>query len=627
MCGINGIFGLEDGARAEEIVVRMNSALAHRGPDDEGTFRGSGVVLGHRRLSIIDLSKSGSQPMTTPDGRYTIVYNGELYNYKALKLELQRAEAGADAVPYPFRTQTDTEVILAAYLRWGTNCLTHFNGMFGFAIWDNREQTLFIARDRLGIKPLYYWAGGNVFAFSSELRALLETGMMPRKTNLTALNDYISFQTVHAPLTIIDNIKMMLPGHYAMVGKSKSAEDIQPVKYWSPLDAEEDKQVKPYKEICRDIRELLTSAVELRLVSDVPFGAFLSGGIDSGIIVALMAQIMNRRVKTFTVSFSEKEFDEAPYSRQVAEKYGTDHHNINLSAEECLEELPAALAAMDHPGGDGINSYIVSKAAKEEGVTMALSGLGGDELFAGYPLFRRLYRLEKIKALSPLLKPMLAPPAALYYALKSSPASAKLKELSMLPDWNLDHTYFLSRQVISREQAIKMLNCKATYERDAEFSSLQGILSRISTAELNHYLPDILLRDTDQYSMANALEVRVPFLDYRLVEYVLALNDRVKYPHTPKKLLADAFGALLPPAILERKKTGFTLPWKRWMKKELMTFCEGNIKNFAERDGFNREEILKLWNGFLRNDSATPWYKVWHLAVLENWLEKNKVEC
>lgn len=625
MCGISGILGMEDREKATGLVLRMNNALAHRGPNDEGVFTDNGIALGHRRLSIIDLSKNGHQPMTTPDGRYTIVYNGELYNFKTLKMDLQRSAAGSADRAFSFNTQTDTEVILASYLRWGVNCLDHFNGMFAFALWDKKEEELFIARDRLGIKPLYYWKNDSAFAFASELRALLETGLMPRKTNFSALNDYISFQTVHAPHTIIENVKMLLPGHYLLLKKNNLSTNA--VRYWSALDFPEQRETKPYKEICSDIRELLTSAVEMRLVSDVPFGAFLSGGIDSGIIVALMSQIMNRKVKTFTVSFNETEFDESPFSELVVKKYDTEHHHVKLSADDCLQKLPDALQAMDYPGGDGINSFIVSQAAKDAGVTMVLSGLGGDELFAGYPLFKRLYRLEKLKPFAMLAKPLLAPAAMLYNALKPSVAAEKIKELSLLAEWNLDNTYLLTRQIFSKEQAANLLNCEAGFERSAEFNSEQGILSRITSAELNHYLPDILLRDTDQFSMAHALEVRVPFLDYRLVEYVLKLSDSAKYPHTAKKLLVDALGTLLPPTITQRKKMGFTLPWEKWMRGELQAFCEGNIKNFAMRDGFNRERILNLWNSFLHHRAGTPWYRIWHLVVLESWMEKNNVEC
>lgn len=642
MCGICGILGND--AETQKLVsggtiARMNAALAHRGPDDEGVFTENGIALGHRRLSIIDLSKNGHQPMSSYDGRYTIAYNGELYNFKALRLQLQRSLAqepgsfitGSESnqnegiSPYPFKTQTDTEVILAAYHRWGANCLKYFNGMFAFAIWDKQKQELFIARDRLGIKPLYYWTDGKVFAFASELRALLKSNLIPRNIDAASLNDYITYQTVHAPHTIIEDVKMLLPGHYMVLNKESLANGVAQHRYWSLLDIPVQKPEKAYPEICKDVQALLFDAVEARLVADVPFGAFLSGGIDSSIIVALMSKLMSMKVKTFSVVFEENKFNEAPYSQQVAKMYDTDHHEIKLSLKTLLNKLPEALTSMDHPGGDGINSYVVSEATKKAGITMALSGLGSDELFAGYPLFRRLYKLEKYKWVAGFPVALRALPALMYKTFNPSAASIKLLDLCRLPNWNLDETYQLTRRTLTGKEPRELLYSKAMVERTSEFNSQHGILSRISTLELSHYLSDILLRDTDQMSMAHALEVRVPFLDYKLVEYVIGLSDNVKYPHTPKKLLTDATKGLLPENIINRPKMGFTFPWEVWMKTDLKTFCESNIHNLANRDSFNHDKVLALWNGFLRNSAKTPWYKIWHLVVLENWMQENDI--
>lgn len=604
----------------------MNRALTHRGPDDEGTFIENGIALGHRRLSIIDLSANGHQPMRSADGRYTIIYNGELYNFKSLKLELQRAATeGANTNPYPFKTQSDTEVILAAYIRWGANCLKYFNGMFGFAIWDKEKQELFIARDRLGIKPIYYWTDGKIFAFASELRALLESNFVPRKLDVASLNDYVSYQTVHAPNTIIEDVKMLLPGHYTLLKKDALVNGIAQNKYWSLLNIPAQKEEKPYEEICKDVQTHLFNAVEARLIADVPFGAFLSGGIDSSIIVAIMSKLMSRKVKTFSVTFDENTFNEAPYSSQVAKMYDTEHHEIKLSQKTFLDRLPQALSSMDHPSGDGMNSFIVSEVTKKEGISMALSGLGSDELFAGYPLFKRLYQVEKLKWLAGFPVPLRALPALVLKTIKPSIATDKFFELCGLPDWNMDRTYPLMRKIFSDRETSELLNSKAIHLRATEFSSEHGTLSRISTLELSHYIPDILLRDTDQMSMAHALEVRVPLLDYKLVEYVIGLNDKTKYPHSPKKLLTDATKGLIPDNIINRPKMGFTFPWRDWMKTELKTFCEGNIKSLAKRDSFNHDKILDLWSSFQNNSNRTPWYKIWHLVVLENWMQENNI--
>jgi len=625
VCGICGIIGIQDKEAAEKSISQMNAAIAHRGPDDEGFFVETGIALGHRRLSIIDLSKNGHQPMFSADGRFAIIYNGELYNFKSLRLELQRAKIGDTNAVYPFRTQSDTEVILAAYQRWGTNCLQYFNGMYAFAIWDKQKQELFIARDRLGIKPLYYWQGDNKVVFASEIRALLKSNLVPKKLDKAAVGDYVAFQTVHAPSTILENVKMLLPGHYLLIRKEEMSTPVKQNKYWSLQDIAVQSPVKSYEQICKDVRELFFASVERRLVADVPFGAFLSGGIDSSLVVAVMSKLMREKVRTFSVTFNEAEFNEAPYSDQIAKQYNTEHCDIKLSPQQCLAKLPEALASIDHPSGDGINTYIVSEATKNAGITMALSGLGGDELFAGYPLFKRLHKLEKWKWVSGF--PFKSAPFHVMKILRPSPASNKLLEMAGLPDWSLKNTYPVTRETFTEKEWKGLLNGVTPLERNLLLNSKHEILSKISVAELSNYLPDVLLRDTDQMSMAHALEVRVPFLDYTLVEYVLGLPDKIKYPHTPKKLLTDSMKELLPENIIHRRKMGFTFPWTIWMKKELRTFCEENINSLAERPYFNKNNLQSLWKGFLNEKPQNPYYKIWHLVVLENWIKENKIDA
>ena len=425
MCGINGILNLSDISRSKELIGRMNDCLSHRGPDDSGIFAEEGITLGHRRLSIIDLSTAGHQPMKSSDGRYTIVYNGELYNFKELKFDLQRAESGANAGAYLFKTNTDTEVILAAFARWGTECLKRFNGMFAFAIWDDQDKKLFIARDRMGIKPLYYYKkNDNQLIFSSELRALLSSALIKKELDQNSLCDYLRYQTVHAPSTIIKDVKMLLPGHYILASKDNFAIK----RFWS-LDDNSEKNISSfsYEKICSDINELFHAAVERRLVADVPFGAFLSGGIDSGAIVSAMTKVSSSKVSTFSVSFDESEFSEAKYAKLIADKFKTNHHEIKLDPLDFLNELPNALSAMDHPSGDGPNTFVVSKATKNAGITMALSGLGGDELFAGYNVFKRMTELNRKKWLN--IVPVFAKKSAgkLLKSLKPGIASEKEK--------------------------------------------------------------------------------------------------------------------------------------------------------------------------------------------------------
>ncbi len=629
MCGINGIYGLTDTQLAKQKVVAMNTCMKHRGPDDEGVFVNEKIAFGHRRLSIIDLSAAGHQPMSSSDGRYHIIYNGELYNYKELKFELQRISSNSNEKSYFFQTNTDTEVIIAAYVRWGMDCLKRFNGMFAFAIWDEQEQELMVARDRLGIKPLYYCYVNGVLAFSSEIRSLLQSELIPRKLDDSSFVDYLRYQTVHAPHTIIKGIKMLMPGHFIQLKKDK----ITMHNYWNiSTNVSDASNGKSYEQVCKDVNELLTKAVERRLVADVPFGAFLSGGIDSSIIVGLMSKVSAEKVKTFSVTFDEGEFSESIYAKKIAEKFNTDHHEIRLKPADFIEQLPHALKAMDHPSGDGPNTYIVSKATKEAGITMALSGLGGDELFAGYDVFKRSLELKNKKWLNKVPTFLRATGGSVLTKTKPGIASEKIAALMKQSQIDFDTFYPLSRQVLMDKQLQRILvNKELPVNRVMELLKEQSKtvvaseISKVSIAEISTYMQNVLLRDTDQMSMAHALEVRVPFIDYTLVEYVLGVPDKYKYPSTPKKLLVDAVGDLLPSEIVNRPKMGFTFPWKNWMKEELKSFCEQKIFSLAHRHHFVGGEVIALWLRFQADDPRVTWSRLWYLIVLENWLQENNV--
>ena len=387
MCGIAGILNLQSETNLNEPIRNMTNAIAHRGPDSDGFYvETTKVALGHRRLSIIDLSTSANQPFIDDSGRYILIFNGEIYNYLDVKPLLS---------DYNFKTTSDSEVILAAYIKWGADCLKHLNGMFAFAIWDKVAQTLFVVRDRLGIKPVYYYIDNQHFVFSSEIRSMLRSGFIPRQVDKEALRDFLSFQSVYAPATIIKNIFQLMPGEYAIV----SSKGIQKTFYWRAETSPNGFEIPNKETAQKKVRELLTASIERRMMSDVPLGAFLSGGIDSSAVVALMAQASERPIDTFTVSFAEKQFDESRFADIVAKKYNTNHTTIRLTPDDFLKELPAALDAMDAPSGDGLNTYVVSKATKNAGITVALSGLGGDELFAGYSYFRHF---QKIKTAYPL---------------------------------------------------------------------------------------------------------------------------------------------------------------------------------------------------------------------------------
>src|SRR5690554_1432851 len=403
-------------------------------------------------------------------------------------------------------------------------------------------------------------------------------------------------------------------------------QELKQEKYWTL------RKLKPaptgsYEEVKQEVRRLFFKAVEKRLVADVPFGAFLSGGIDSSAVVGAMAQLASRRVKTFNISFAEEAYSEAPYARYIAELHQTDHHEIQLSPAHFLEHLPAALQAMDHPSGDGPNTWMVSKATKEAGIDMALSGLGGDEVFGGYAIFTRMAQLQKMKALWQLPPALRRLAGQTLMALKPGVASTKMASLLAMKQYNFNSADVQSRQVRSDAQIADLLTQPLPGNHlPADWLQQQGwegsdkhLLSRVSAAEMETYMQNVLLRDSDQMSMAHALELRVPFMDHQLIEYVLALPDQIKYPSTPKKLLVDSLPDLLPDYIVNRPKMGFVFPWEHWLRNELHSYADERLKLLDKNEAFRKGEILKLWNSFLKGDPRVTFSRIWPLVVLAQW--------
>lgn len=623
MCGIAGIAGIESGVSRRRSLHRMVEALAHRGPDADGEWEAPGVALGHRRLAIIDLSEKGRQPMHSHDGRFTIVFNGEIYNYKSIRQELPE---------FRFESDSDTEVLLAAYAKWGKKFLEKLNGMFALAIWDNRTQTLFVARDRMGIKPFYYRLEGGELWFASEIRALIQGGAFQPHLNQAALGDFIRYQTVSNPETMLDGVMSLPAGAYGVFHAGKF--EIQ--RYWEAARAGHGFESGMSEAAVKArIRELLMAGVERRLISDVPLGAFLSGGIDSTAIVGLMSEVSNGPVDTFSVVFEEKEFDESQWSEMAAKKFNTRHHPILLKPTAFLEELPNALAAMDHPSGDGVNSYVVSKVTREQGITVALSGLGGDELFAGYPFFRQLAELQNKKILKALPFGMRKMMAGLANVIPGGRRGEKIADVLRTKDTSLASIFPVYRRVFSGALANTVLSPQKqgqnavehwleTYRNDWQKLPL---LSQVSSAEIENYMQHILLRDTDQMSMAHALEVRVPFLDHKLVEFVLSVPDSMKYPTYPKKLLVESLGDLLPDELVNRKKMGFTFPWELWLRNELSGFCREKLEFLESTEIFLPGSLIKLHERFTKQDNTVIWAHIWLLVILGDWMERNGVKA
>jgi asparagine synthase (glutamine-hydrolysing) len=623
MCGINGILGkISD---AESRIVRMNQKLAHRGPDAGGVFSKGPISLGHRRLSIIDLSEAANQPMSDPSGRYTLVFNGEIYNYRELRGRFK---------DHPFKTDSDTEVLLAGLIRWGSAFLKECVGMFAFAFWDGDKEELLLARDRMGIKPLYYARIEGSLIFSSEIRPLIASGLVPARINESVLGEFVRYQTVHGTNTLVDGVFVLPAGSFMVASDEEERIDT----YWHMVkDVDRLPTSMAYSDVKEMIRSRFEKAVERRLIADVPFGAFLSGGIDSSSIVAVASQYVTSPLRTFTVVFDDDAYSEAQFARIIAERYQTDHQEIRLSPNALIHHLPDAIAAMDHPSGDGINTYVVSKAAKEAGITMVLSGLGGDELFAGYPVFKQISDLQDKKWL--LSFPKWARRAIGQMRANMHPGVASQKTIDVICEdyFDVEYAYQYSREVTSKAISSTLLsmpprgmNSVFDLVHDGVGYGTPGfqlpLLSRITFAEMSTYMHSVLLRDTDQMSMASALEVRVPFLDNEFVQTVMAVPDRFKYPRTPKSLFVDSMGDLLPDEIVKRPKMGFTFPWDSWMRKELKDFCGDQMSALGKRPQFNEKAVNRRWEDFLKGDRHVTWSRIWYLCILEAWLSKNEIK-
>ncbi|MFT3949702.1 MAG: asparagine synthase (glutamine-hydrolyzing) [Agriterribacter sp.] len=620
MCGIAGILYFNQKIEAnEQLVARMTTCMAHRGPDAAGVFTEGALGLGHRRLSIIDLSSGANQPLKDDTGRYVLVFNGELYNYNEVKSKL---------ATYNFVTTSDTEVLIAAYAQWGIDCLQYFKGMFAFAIWDRWKKELCLVRDRMGVKPLYYYLDGEKLIFASEIRAILATELVARKINKNAIHEYLSYQSVSSPLTMIEGIRQLEAGSWMRI--KNGITEIK--KYWNLWD-NCNNDYPDLSSIKKKTFDLLGHAVQKRLVSDVPVGAFLSGGIDSSTVVGLMSEVCGIRPTTFNISFAEKEFDESLYAEMVAEKFNAHHTRIQLSPEVMLDELENALGAMDTPSGDGINTYVVSKAIKNAGITVALSGVGGDELFAGYPIFEQFKKINDQRKWwnnSGILRKMTIG----LISDKLSNKRSRTRQLLRTPTADIEHVYPLLRQLITPEQISTYTTLD--YKRETEISNklLESrgvlhklpILSQLSVAEYLGYTQQTLLKDTDQMSMAVALEVREPYFDTDLVEYVLGIPDQYKQPVYPKSLLVESVKPLLPDEIVFRKKQGFVFPWKQWLRNELREFCSRYLENLSKREFIKGQALTNHWTRFLDNDPSVRWMDIWIFVVLEYWLEKNEIE-
>jgi asparagine synthase (glutamine-hydrolysing) len=643
MCGIAGILA-NHSINMARTLTPMSEALAHRGPDAEGLevwrYKDSHqAAFAHRRLAIIDLSPSGKQPMTSADQRYWLTFNGEIYNYLALRQQLQAEGVG-------FATDTDSEVLLRLYEKHGKDCLKFLQGMFAFALRDSQTGEVFIARDRLGIKPLYYYADNHLFLFASEVRALLASGLVPRHLDNLALHSFLSFGAVQEPRTIIAGVRSLPPAHYLLISGEGRIKEL--ARYWHlPVARDHERHKVTVAESIAETRARLEESIKLHMLADVPLGAFLSGGIDSSAIVALMSRQATRQVNTFTVCFAEQEFSERELAGRVAKRWDTAHTEIILSEQDMLESLPQAISDIDQPSIDGINSWVISRATKEAGITVALSGLGGDELFGGYPSFRRASSLERYGApIRWLGNGARGQVAALTAKLMGDSLQSQKIAAAINAGGDLLAAYASMRGLFSKATCAALLNGRASalqgrpdslaYLLPEETLALlkeaggsgDDVFNRISRYEMNLYMANMLLRDTDAMSMASALEVRVPLLDHKLVEWVYGLPGHMKIGERPKQLLIDACGADLLPEVVGGRKKGFALPFERWLHTALRPFVAETLGDgeAVKRAGLKAQAVADVVSRFESGSRSTSWSRVWGLAVLVDWCRRHQAE-
>ncbi|MGB6833420.1 MAG: XrtA/PEP-CTERM system amidotransferase [Candidatus Acidiferrum sp.] len=624
MCGICGIFEFE---RREEIspelVRRMTDTIIHRGPDDEGVFVGPGIGLGFRRLSIIDVA-GGHQPISNEDGKIWVMLNGEIYNYPELRQELLNRG-------HKFTTRSDTESIVHLYEEYGEDCFRRLRGMFAIAIWDSRERKLLLARDRVGKKPLFYSADQKRLLFGSELKCLLAADTSIRTINPQALSDYFSYGYVPAPKTIYRDVRKLQPGHFL----AASAAGVREVPYWDLSFANVENRSEA--EWCELLRHSLCEATRVRLMSDVPLGAFLSGGVDSSSVVAMMSHLMKRAVTTCSIGFEDKKYDEAIFAREIAQQFHTDHHE-QIVHPEAVDILKKLVWHYDEPFADSsaIPTYYVSRVARQY-VTVALGGDGGDESLAGYRRYyfdqfeNRMRRLVPPAVRSSVFGPLGRAYPPLAWAPRMFRAKATFQSLSRSPL----EGYFNSISIFRPDEKPRFLS-KDFQATLAGYDSIEVLqhhydragtddpLSRIQYVDIKTYLPDDILAKVDRASMAVSLEVRAPMLDHHFLELTAKIPSSLKLRGTSgKHIFKKAMAGILPHDILYRPKQGFAVPLARWFRRELRDLAHDAI--FSRDDGILDQTYLKkLWNEH-QNGTYDRSSHLWSVLMYREWREKFQV--
>jgi asparagine synthase (glutamine-hydrolysing) len=634
MCGIAGIFNYGSSPADEGgIACRMRDAMIHRGPDDSGLYQNPDrrVALAHRRLSIVDLSQAGHQPMANEDATIWITFNGEIYNH----LE-QRAPLAARG--HRFKSRSDTEVIIHAYEEHGLGCVSKLDGMFAFALWDERRRQLLIARDRLGKKPLYYTIASGRFLFASEIKALLQHPDVVRDIDPIALVSFLTFSNTPAPLTLFKNI-FKVPAAHLLRCQSDGTVVIE--RYWSPLDGDAWPAANGAESVER-VRTLIERAVAKRLMSDVPIGAFLSGGLDSSTNVALMSRLTSEPLRTFSIGFEgfaeAENFHDLPYARAVARQFGCQHEETTITAGECQRAVPQLVFQLDEPIGDPacLPMHFIAQAAKNRGVKVVLVGEGSDEVFGGYPDMTRLVgshdgtwrRLRRLPHAARL---------ALFHAARLAGVNdGRTDVLRRLATgepfyWGLDVVFSdLEKRRLYRPGGAPNHDSSAASVVSGYYRELShhrpnaDFLQQMSYVELSNRLPELLLMRVDKFCMAHSLEARAPFLDHELVAYALSLPQHAKISGgETKKILKQAVADVLPAEIVHRKKQGFRVPLPAWLAGPLSSWAEACLfsRKARELDFLDFGYIEQLWRRHLAG-TADQSFDLWCLINLFSWYER-----
>lgn len=623
MCGICGFISYKQGGIEESALRMMCAAMRHRGPDDEGVYINNNITpsvgLGHRRLSIIDLSSEGHQPMPNEDKTAWIIFNGEIYNYLDLRSELE-------GKGHHFRSHTDTETVIHLYEEYGRDCLKYLRGMFAFAIWDEKDRSLLLARDRVGKKPLLYSYAGGVFCFASEFAPLLAGGFLKKDINQEALHYYLSFGYIPAPLTIYKGVFRLLPAHTLVLKDNEiTLQQYWQLSYCGKLNISEN-------EAAQEVLRLLKEAVKVRLYSDVPLGAFLSGGIDSSTVVALMSQLSREKVKTFSIGFEKKDYSELRYARDIAQRFNTEHREF-IVKPNALKILPLLIERYGEPYADSscIPTYYVSQQTRQH-VTVALNGDGGDELFCGYERYQAMIAAEVYNRFPALIKK--ATGAAFSLLPDSLSSKSRLRNI---------RRFFEAAGMATNQRYLRWVGIFETKLKDALYSEdfrrkmedkdpiawlspylgqdKLDLLDRLLMADTYTYLPNDLLVKVDIASMANSLEARSPFLDHKLMEFVARLPVEYKMKNFIKKyIIKKAIKGLVPEGNIHRRKMGFGVPVGEWFREELKLFLEETLlsKKSLSRGYFKAEKVSELVRQHTsgRRDYAS---QLWALLILELW--------